>query len=283
MWLLSNFNSGTQTVNVKPQKVFVVLCGGPGLYDARDPKHDKSWASYVLPFMVSAKAKRLEIDPDETIHWCIYSPAYEDRWADDSKPDAKELARERRLAHVRLGEVNLVKKRGASNYVDHVHKRAAAYTKYDIEVFEFASAAQFWAHLKSLGKSTVTRVWYFGHASDNARAHGLWLSLNHNSSGVAVNPMSSAIVNINDIARHADLADRFVAKPKPSKFFGCNTAQFASEWSSVLSVPSEGADVSVHFAGMWPKSIEESTATFVAATNALNPPQKKKGWVSFSK
>jgi hypothetical protein len=52
-----------------------------------------------------------------------------------------------------------------------------------------------------------------------------------------------------DIGKQAALKDRFVKGTKSSsRFYGCNTLEFARDWHTAFGVPTEGAGSSITFA-----------------------------------
>lgn len=210
-------------------RVFLILSGGPGKYNAKDPeRHDQAWSSFVDHPLVLQKQGKFPKASDEKVHWVIYKPAYEERWTDDvsrgdDAPDA-------------------VKKKGFSSYTALLEGQAAAYG-WKLKWIDRASGL--WDYVRGLG-DPVSRMWYYGHAR-----YDLWLSLRHNSSNVAINPVDSAIVTRSSIP--SALAGNFEPggsaydRNKSSKLYGCNTDRFAKDLAVAAKVFAEGARGKVRF------------------------------------
>ncbi|MFY0584049.1 hypothetical protein ACN28S_65800 [Cystobacter fuscus] len=218
---------------------FIILVGGPGLYDGDDPAHDKAWYNYIDPVMAAAKSGQLS-RPDEQVHWYIYGPAYERRWADDiTEPSfIDRYIQDGDLNVTRYGHTRKVVAEGASDYLDYIKKKAARYAKpgsKKINVItnwwgasSLFAADKFWTALGSFPDQSISRVWFLGHAAGD-----LWLSLRHEGDD-AVSPVMGEIVERTGISRHGALAKKLafanapiVANQTPSKFYGCNTMEFA--------------------------------------------------------
>lgn len=208
---------------------FILISGGPGLFDNRDIEHDKSWANYVTPPLLLAE-KGGFAGADEAVWWLIYRPAYEARWQDD--------VRRKRQA------VRDVRKRGFTSYVDLLEKRAQAH---GWNLRWFTSATDLWRRLHSF-RDPISRVYYWGHARDD-----LWLSLGRSGAdGAAVEPAAGAIVTRASLGEHARLRARFQAasNPRRSRFVGCNTATFARRWAGVFRTRTEGVEGKVDFSAI---------------------------------
>lgn len=214
---------------------FVILSGGPGLYEPCDKEsHDTSWSNYVDNILLLASKGQFPSRTDEAVWWFVYEPAYVARWADDVK--------EKRAS------VSDVKKKGSSSYKDHLQKRAA---KYGWNLRWLAAGSDFWSKLKTF-RDPISRVWYFGHARDD-----LWLSLNHTKC-VAERPAADALVRRTDIVSQIALRAKFQPgvgaydPDRSSRFYGCNTATFAADFAKAFGVYSEGAQGKVDFATAHP-------------------------------
>ncbi|MCB8978732.1 MAG: S8 family serine peptidase [Ardenticatenaceae bacterium] len=208
---------------------FILISGGPGLYDDRDIEHDKSWANYVTPplLLTDTEAKRMSfIEADEEVWWFVYKPAYVRRWEDD-------LKRKR-------SSVQQIKNKGFTSYVDMIEARART-RGWNLSWFD--SATDFWRKLNTFN-DPISRVLYWGHASG-----GLWLTLAHSVSSTPVAPDSSAIITTSDIAANAGLAKHFQpgSLSRIHRFFGCNTDQFAQIWAKTFNVWGEGYRGKVDF------------------------------------
>jgi hypothetical protein len=101
----------------------------------------------------------------------------------------------------------------------------------------------FWDHLASFPKGSISRVWYFGHASRD----GLMLALTHDSYCMAVGG-SKDMIFTKDLPKQSHLADRFAPKTRQaSRFYGCYTNTFAEKWHAIFKVPTEGAQGKIDF------------------------------------
>jgi hypothetical protein len=244
-------------VKKKQERNFVILVGGPGLYDGSDPQHDKAWHNYIHPIMVAAKDSRLAL-PDEHTRWYIYEPAYQKRWGDDAtEPTLIERhIRDGRLQVTRHDHTKKVTAYGALNYVDYIEKKAVDYvqlTSRKITVHKIKSDRDFWDELGSFSDQSISRVWFLGHAAGD-----LWLSLEHNARHQAVSPANHEVVKRADILKNKALVTKFAPDHQPSRFYGCNTEDFARIWSETLNVTAEGANGKVNFNRSSLRDIERS-------------------------
>jgi hypothetical protein len=252
------------------ERHFIILVGGPGVYNGDDPDHDKAWYNYIDPVMAAAKSGRLS-RPDEQVHWYVYGPAYERRWADDSiEPSFIEKhIKDGDLNVTRYGHTRKIIAEGASNYLDSIRKKAATYAKPGSKKINVVSnwwgasslvaADRFWTALGTFPDQSITRVWFLGHAAGD-----LWLSLEHDGR-IAVSPLMGEIVKKADISKQRALIKKFafanaplMADQTPCKFYGCNTMEFAKIWSETFKVRAEGADGKVNFNRTSLKDIEAS-------------------------
>jgi hypothetical protein len=222
-----------------PKRLFIILSGGPGLYEPSDKEHDASWSSFVDPVLlksvhVDARTGKKKITPfwtdDEQVLWLIYKPAYVARWKDDVTAGRSA--------------VSAVKKAGFSSYVELLTRRAR---EREWKVGWLDSAKDLWKLLKLLPKGSVSRTWFYGHARDD-----LWLTLDHDG-GDAVMPGASAVLKASDVAAHAALRSRFVTAPdersahRTHRFVGCNTDRYARAWSKAFGQWTEGFHGTVQF------------------------------------
>jgi hypothetical protein len=215
------------------KNIFVILSGGPGHYDPQDESaHDRSWDNFVTPPLLRSKGAALHDEQTEEVHWLVFEPAYDARWAHD-------LAN-RKTAPTQYDHTVSIKREGFTNYLAKVKKRSVERGwKYK----GISSHQEFWDHINGLKARKVSRVWFYGHARDD-----LWLSVGHNQSHEAVSPDSSAIVRASDIKTlDAFMFPTKITESFPHKFFGCNTQQFAVQWARTLKVYSEGSTGSVEF------------------------------------
>lgn len=232
-------------------KNFVIWFGSPGVYDKEDKNHDQAWYNYVNPMMRIAEAGMLDVKKGDTMYWCLYSTGYNTRWDADQKSDRKFI----------LDHVAKVKKYGSKDYVDHVKRRAAEFSSrhgYKIIVKELPAAKNFWDDLKSYPDKSVASVWYFGHGYKD-----LWLTLEHNASHVAKLNLKDGLNYINrlDIPKHnTNISKKFYDVKIPSKFYGCNTIEFAEEWFILMGVAAQGADGTMQF-GTWENDITKILST----------------------
>ena len=212
---------------------FILLSGGPGLFDNRDVEHDRSWANYVTPPLLMTKTLR-KLDPKklkefengQEVWWLIYRPAYIRRWEDDLKRKPKEPKR--------------VKAQGFNSYLELLEARAKA-RSWNLRWFD--TADELWSKLKTFN-DPIARFWYWGHARD-----GLWLSLTHSSSAVAMAPASHEIITVASIKANASLKKQFQAgsSSRVHRFIGCNTTQFAKTWAKTFGVFTEGYEGKIDF------------------------------------
>ncbi len=213
------------------ERNFILISGGPGLFDDRDVEHDKSWANYVTPplLMTDTEEKRKKFaQDDEEVWWFVYKPAYESRWDDDLKQGRKSTKE--------------VKDKGFTSYVNLIEKRAK---DRDWNLRWLNAADDLWKKLKTFSKGSISRVWYWGHARDD-----LWLSLGHSSASEAIAPESHEIILVSSIDGNKKLRDRFQKgnSKRIHRFVGCNTSAFAQAWSKAFKVWTEGVEEKVDFA-----------------------------------
>ena len=62
---------------------FLVILGGPGTYDIRDPSHDQGWGHFFILLQVGFDQGFIRRTGSECIDWLVYGPAYTTRWEND--------------------------------------------------------------------------------------------------------------------------------------------------------------------------------------------------------
>ncbi|WP_227370552.1 S8 family peptidase [Halomonas sp. M20] len=222
------------TLSEATNRNFILVSGGPGLFDDRDDEHDKSWANYVTPPLLLSDGSgpnRSLGASDEEVWWFIYKPAYVRRWEDDVKHRRKS--------------VKEVRDKGFSSYVDLLEGRAKS-RGWNLRWLE--KADELWSKLKTFS-DPISRLWYWGHARD-----GLWLTLAHSSSATPVAPDSHEIIAVDDIKDNATskLKKSFRAgsSARRHRFLGCNSDNFAKVWAKTFAVETEGFKGVILFDGI---------------------------------
>lgn len=261
-----------------PTKRFLIISGGPGVYDSRDPAHDKAWSSYVDPPLLKSvrmqAGKRVIVkfwEANEQVVWLVYRPAYQARWTDDVAKKRSEPAD--------------LKKGGFKSYVDLLEKRAAE-RGWTLKWMD--DAGDLWKVIRQLPKGAISRVWYYGHARDD-----LWLTLAHDAGGVAVQPDSKALLEVATVARKTALRDRFAAAPaahtaaRTHRFVGCNTAAYARAWAAAFGQWTEGFEGTVDFGtvhatpGYEPSTTPSCTLKRYKSTGDEEGEQAAEAWPDF--
>lgn len=221
---------------------FILLSGGPGLYDPRDREHDVGWANYVTPALwqtQTAQQQRRFRAPDEELWWFVFRPAYEQRWRDDLQSGhAERRAEAARIARLDCGG------RRCGSYTELLEWRAR---QRGWRLRWIDSAADLWSRLGTF-QDPIARLYYWGHANVD-----LWLRIRRrHTDGAALAPAPEEIISVDDISRHRALRSRFlVAAPSRRHiFFGCNTHRFANEWARVFSVYTRGYEGRLSFASV---------------------------------
>lgn len=215
---------------------FILLSGGPGLYDRRDPDHDGSWSNYVdhpLRLTKTSTQRRAFKAADEEVWWFIYRPAYDSRWTNDVGRS------DRRHEPDRVKTIDCGRRK-CQSYVDLLEYRAR---ERGWHLRWFLSAADFWRRLSSFN-DPISRLYYWGHARND-----LWLRLEHDSAGSPIAPASHEIIRVSDIAGHSGLRSKFQAGNATRRhiFTGCNTHTFAREWTRVFRVHTRGFQGTLRF------------------------------------
>lgn len=177
---------------------FIILIGGPGTFESCDPAHDKIWLNYSYPVQIAAEKNLYQRGTDK-VYWVVYEPAYRNRWLDDSEVTFLETAREvfsgRALHNIRKKAADDVVFAGATNYLDRINSLAR---QFGITYKGISQPDEFWTCLASFPPKSISRVWYFGHAT----MAGLILLLTHNSACDATREDSSTVLT-EEISRHA--------------------------------------------------------------------------------
>ena len=226
-----------------PNKNFVILIGGPGLFVDCDPRHDKTWLNYIAPIQMAADNDLYSREVNEKIHWFVFEPPYFNRWLDDSDITTYERIEkffiDAELHGLRKKAANKVIGKGATSYLNRIMNLAAMK---NIAYHGLKRPDDFWKELAKLPDGSISRVWYSGHASDV----GLMLSLAHNNRCEAV---STTVINTSDISVKKSLIASKIdySTTKVSKFYGCATKAFAKKWHQVFNVPTAGATNSITF------------------------------------
>jgi hypothetical protein len=223
-------------------KHFVIVIGGPGLFQGCDRAHDQTWTNYFVPIQIAAQKNLYRKAQNETVHWFVYEPPYSRRWLDDSVIDATEKTENdgKELHSIRKKAADKVKARGFDNYLERI--KAAARENH-VLYHGLATKNKVWEELRRLPDRSITRVWYSGHAA----GAGLFLSLSHDTlCGPVAAPGS--LVALSEIDTNRDLARKFSSGTNvSSKFYGCFTKDFARKWHSTFGVPAEGATNKIDF------------------------------------
>ncbi len=187
-------------------KYFVICSGGPGLFHAADLKHDVGWGAFVSAPVFRMDSTGTPSPPplggDEKIWALIYRPAYILRWEDDLKA-APGTGQEE--------DVQFVRSKGASSYVDHLERRHKA-RGWELEWFD--DKVELWDQLRAIpGK--ISRFWMYGHGVPGQ----LWLRLGRPPNRVIGPPEKSEIIEAKDIEDNFDLADKFINTIVPTTRF----------------------------------------------------------------
>ena len=223
---------------------FVILIGGPGLFRACDKAHDQSWTNYIVPLQLAAQKNLYKKQPGEVVHWVLYEPPYQKRWADDSviTNQEKKESDGAHLHSIRKAAADKILSKGATSYVDRIKSIAV---ENGIIYKGINKPKGFWSYLQSLKDSSITRVWYSGHASGN----GLMLALTHDSACQASASLND-MIEATDLLKNGALKNKFnnlSVNKQISKFYGCYTDRFAKEWNNVFGVSAAGAKKKIDF------------------------------------
>ena len=221
---------------------FVILIGGPGLFEGCDKAHDQTWLNYVVPMQLAAQKNLYKKTTGETVHWVVYEPPYRNRWNDDSVITAAEKKESDgyNLHSIRKAAADKILAKGAANYLDRIKSIANSYS---IRYKGINTPKDFWNYLKALPDNSINRIWYSGHASDKE----LMLSLTHAGACVASAYVKDTIKNT-DISKYASIKKKFrTTTTSISKFYGCYTNDFAKEWHKTFGVGAAGAKEKIDF------------------------------------
>lgn len=221
---------------------FVILIGGPGKFVPCDRKHDLTWKNYIVP--IQLETQKL-VGKGETIHWWVYGPAYKERWEDDvayvSAP--KPVKPGENLFDSRKAAVDAIRKLNATDYLGRIRQMADSL---GVQFKILDKPDDFWQGLEGFSDGSVSRVWYIGHAYQS----GLMLKLTHSPA-----PQCTARADAQDIiyksvleSKRATIGKKLGIDPnKSSKFYGCNSAEFAKQWNDIFAVCTEGALSKIDF------------------------------------
>ena len=229
----------------------ILLSGGPAVYDPQDPElHDKSWANYVTPPGLLLKNGVIKPAATQEVWWFVYKPAYQARWTDDLQAQDH-----------RKNSVKEVQDAGYSSYVDLIEKKAQ---QRNWNLRWITSANEFWEKMNTF-KDPIDKVYYWGHARDS-----LWLTCTHDAQHAASAPAAGAKIQISQIKDNRALKPKFIAgKKEHCEFWGCNTADFAKEWTNQYKTKSFGFDGKVDFAAIHQTG---GTPSFSANTKKVYDP-----------
>jgi hypothetical protein len=223
---------------------FVIILGAPGNYDERDTAHDKSWSHFFRLIQVAFNSSLVSKRPNECIHWFVYGSGYEERWRKDKNDPVLDTQRA-----------------DANRYPDGYLHRIEEWINSKGHTFHnMGSVSEFTNGFSTMPEESLSRIWFSGHASDN----NLWLHLQHNDAGQAVNRRDRMIEK--DALKNAVNGKAKKDTGAISKFYGCNTSQVA-ESVSTQGLISEGAQNSINFAYI--DSVEELFTGKILSGNHL--------------
>lgn len=255
----------------------IILIGGPGLYEACDRSHDKTWLNYFYPMQVAVQKNLIKRGSD-TVHWVIYEPAYRDRWLEDSEitfwENAYESVTGRELHEVRKGHADKVITKGSKNYLERIKDVAR---QLNIKYKGISAPQDFWKYLASFPGNSISRVWYSGHATTK----GLILKVGHASAlpfmKCPATWSDATTILVTEITKNKHLKSRFTGNSAgPSRFYGCNTNKFAETWHKEFGSQTEGAGSSITF-----KDIFKSKEKILDRLQTTPTPQGNPNWTCF--
>jgi len=222
---------------------FVILIGGPGKFVSCDRIHDQTWKNYLVPVQLATQRDLVGKQPQETIHWLIYAPAYEDRWADD-KGYVKQPAPAKKgenLFESRNKAVMDIERQKAGSYLGRIRQVAGTL---GVKLTELRAKKDFWDFVRKLPDRSLSRFWYVGHAS----ASGLMLALDHDPATCTAGARVGDMIEVTELqTNEALLKAKFVNTGKASKFYGCFTETFAQQLNRIVGVATEGAIMKIDF------------------------------------
>lgn len=223
--------SNTQTMQHCP-KNFIIILGGVGIYNPKDPAHDQGWSHFFAIIQVGFNKGIIKKDSHECVTWLVNGQAYRDRFVADGQVKDKTRTQYQRgfLKH------KDTKYGGEVGYIARIRQWIAGQGHHFIDV---SSESDVYAVINNLKDETITRIYFSGHASDN----GLWLDLTHNSSNEAVTTNYLKSANLaNALASKADKKSK-----KISKLYGCSSANTAKTIADKTGLTVEGAINAIHF------------------------------------
>lgn len=224
---------------------FIVLIGGPGIFQACDREHDQTWRNYIVPVQLAFQSNQVELAEGEQAEWWVYAPAYRERWADDNAAvkDAK-LDKGRNLIESRQKAIDSVLSKHSKDYLDRIETMASS-VKASFVALE--KPDDFWNGLKALPDKSVSRIWYIGHARNDA----LMLKLIHfdrDGTRCIAGGDPTDEIPVSDIAKWSGtIAKKLTSNGKDSRFYGCHTKAFAEQWNSVFGMATDGAVNKIDF------------------------------------
>ncbi len=217
-------------------KKFIIILGGPGVYDPRDPAHDRAWYSYYYTLANGFDSGKIKLEDGETVDWLVYTPAYNERWTDDNKDN-------KRPKFISDQVKRIITHFKAKNYLDRIKKWIAGNsTKH--RYIGIKTKNSIVSHINSMKADSVTRLYYSGHS---AKRNELWLDLDHIDPGIPIRPRNkNAVFDADEFKKVKKSVIRTTSKLK-SRFIGCNNEIVAQEWNKATGLKSVGYPVTINF------------------------------------
>ncbi len=225
---------------VKPceKRNFIIILGGPGKYNPKDPDHDSYWGNYFVAAQhvfgvpgLSQFSPETALLDGECVHWLVYGSAYSARWPSDK--GSKIKFQEEHAAKYPAGYLSRIQQ-----YVGELNtKHAAGRHKYVL----IDSYKDVWETLHKLPDGSLTRMYYFGHGGPKA----FYMRWARDFSRPDISGDTTSEEQI-----HYDKIDAYkswlATKAKPadgqiSKFYACTSRDWAKKWQSATGLKSEGA------------------------------------------
>jgi len=248
---------------------FIVLIGGPGKFEPCDREHDLTWTNYIVPIQVAMQDKQLGLGPNEDIHWWVYAPAYRERWGDDTADIAnKKLPAGPELLDSRRAAIARVKATGANDYLERISHSA---TTLNAAFKPLEAPDDFWKRLQELPNKSVSRIWYFGHASPE----GFMLKLSHSSTCTPQANQADMILTSKLAINSGLISSKLATDGKTSKFYGCYTKGFAEQWNTRFGAAAEGSISKIDF------GVTDRPSSIRDVLPRLEQSTATTGWTSF--